>query len=105
MQTNGETVTWTQILDLHNGVLAFQVKNGASTTWGPFGYSNMFKVQTGWAARNINGYTPSVSVGQSGVAYAGNRVQSMKIKAVRLTFSDGSTLTDNTVRTVHQLVD
>src|SRR5262249_22653834 len=58
MQTNNETVTWTQILDVHDHVLTFQVKNGTSTTWGPFGYTNFLKLQTNWGANNINQYTP-----------------------------------------------
>ena len=53
---------------------------------------------------NINNYTPNVSVSQSGVAYAGNRVQSLKLKEIRLTLDDGTTLTDNTVRVAHQLI-
>jgi hypothetical protein len=106
MDTSGETVAWTQVLDVTNGWLTFQVKNGTSTTWGPFGYSNMFKLSTGWGGvNNLNRYTPDVSISQSGVAYAGNRVQSLKIKAVRVKLSDGTTYTDTTERTVHLLVE
>jgi hypothetical protein len=105
MDSNNETVTWTQILDVQNGWLSFQVKNGSSTTWGPFGYSNMFKLWTSWGVNNINAYTPDVSISQSGVAYAGNRVQSLKIKAIRVKLSDGTSYTDNTERTVHLLVE
>ena len=102
MQSNQETVTWTQILDAQNGYLIFQVKDGASSTWGPFGYSNNLKLYA-WGFNDINGYTPDVSVSRSGVAYAGNRVTSLKLLRVRATLSDGQTVTDNTVRVVHQL--
>jgi hypothetical protein len=104
MNTASETVTWTQVLNAGNGQLTFQVKNGTSSTWGPFGYSNMFKLQANWSSGNINNYTPDVSVSQSGVAYAGNRVLSLKLKEIRLTLDDGTTLTDNTVRVAHQLI-
>jgi hypothetical protein len=103
MQSNGETVTWTQILDVDEGILTFQIKDGASTTWGPFGYSNHLKLQAWWSAGHINDYTPDVSVARSGVAYAGNRVQSLKLLPVRATLADGQTVTDNTVRVAHQL--
>jgi len=103
MQTNNETVTWTQILEANGGVLTFQVKNGTSSTWGPFGYSNMLKLHASWNANHINGYSPDVSVARSGVAYASNRVQSLKLLRVRGTLSNGSVATDNTVRVVHQL--
>jgi hypothetical protein len=102
MQNNSETVTWTQILDVDDGVLTFQIKDGTSSTWGPFGYNNL-KLQTWWNPDHINGYSPDVSVARSGVAYAGNRVQSLKILRVRAKLSSGETVTDNTVRVVHQL--
>jgi hypothetical protein len=101
MQTNNETVRWTQLLEVQGGLLTFQVKNGSSSTWGPFGYSNMLKLQRGWGVNNINSYSADVSVGNSGVSYAGNRVQSLKLKEVRAILSDGSVLIDSTVRTVH----
>jgi hypothetical protein len=104
MNTNSEVVTWTQVLDVHDHTLKFQIKDGASTTWGPFGYSSNVKLTTGWGVNNINSYSTDVSVSQSGAAYAGNRVQSLKIKCVRRTLDIGVTLTDNTERIVQQLV-
>jgi hypothetical protein len=104
MNTESETVTWTQILDVNSGQLTFQIKYGTSTTWGPFGYSNMFKLHTNWGG-NLNNYSPDVSVSQSGVAFAGNRVKSLKIKEIRLTLDDGTELADPTERVVHLLVE
>jgi hypothetical protein len=105
MQTSNEVVTWTQTLYHNSGRLNFEVFNGVSSTWGPFGYSGMMRLDTNWGQDNINGYTPAVSVAQSGAAYAGNRVQLLKIKAIRVTLSDASVITDNTERIVHQLVE
>jgi hypothetical protein len=105
MQTDGETVTWTQSLDCNGALLTFQIKNGSSTTWGPWGRSGNLKLQTTWLAGNLNNYTPDVSVAQSGVAYAGNRVKTLRIKQLRVTLSDGSQFTDDTTRTVQQLVE
>src|SRR5262245_44510338 len=62
MNTSGETVTWTQALYCNWGQLNFEIKNGMSSTWGPFGYSGMFKVHTNWGVNNINSYTPDVSI-------------------------------------------
>lgn len=113
MTTTNETVTWTQALyvdspgddDEDDGGLTFKIFGGVSTTWGPFGYSNYVKLSQSWTPNHINGYTPAVSVGSSGVPYAGNRVQSLKIKCIRLFLSDGEVLEDNTVRVVHLLVE
>lgn len=105
MQTSDERVTWTQALYVHDGDLTFQVKSGASSTWGSFGSSGHFRLRTNWNVDNINGYTPDVSAGRSGVAFASNRVQSLKILRIRGTFSDSSSATDNTVRVVYQNQD
>ena len=104
MQTSGETVQWTQILSVDGTNLTFQIKNGSSTTWGPFGYSNMFKLRTTWSG-GLDGYSPDLSVAQSGAAFAGNRVQLLRITQVRLTLSNGQTLTDSTPRIAHQLIE
>jgi hypothetical protein len=104
MNTENEVVTWTQSLDVHGNVLSFQVKSGASSTWGSFGYSGHLKLQSWWNG-DLNGYTPDVSVNRSGVAYASNRVRSLKILRVRGTLDDGTTAEDNTVRVVYQLQD
>lgn len=105
MQTNDEVVRWTQSLDVANGVLTFQIRNGTSTTWGPFGYTNMVRLQTSWGVNSINSYSPDVSVANSGVAFAANRVKSLRLVQVRATLSDGSIVTDTTTRTVHELTD
>lgn len=103
MQTPDEVVRWTQALYVHDGKLNFQVKDGTSSTWGAFGYSSMFKLQKNWGASHINNYTPDVSVALSGVAYASNRVKLLKIVQVRATLANGTVVTDNTLRVVHQL--
>jgi len=106
MDTNDEVVNWTQNLYVNGwGQLTFEITNGSSSTWGPFGYSGMFKVHTNWGVSNINSYSPDVSVAQSGCAFAGNRVKYLKIKEIRLTLDDGFTLTDNTERVAHQLIE
>jgi hypothetical protein len=105
MQTSNEVVTWTQVLHQDSGRLYFTVINGMSTTWGPFGYSNLLRLDRDWGTDNVNGYTPAVSVAQSGAAYAGNRVKLLKIKAIRTTLSNGSVLTDSTERIVQQLTE
>jgi hypothetical protein len=105
MATNDETVTWTQALYVEAGRLHFKIMNGASTTWGPFGYSQLVKLDCSWGVLHINSYTPAVSMAHSGPAYAGNRVQTLKIKQIRYTLSDLTTFTDSTERVVHQLVE
>lgn len=106
MNTADEVVTWTSVLDVNNGMLTFQVKNGHSSTWNTFGNSNHFKLQSwDWGGSDLNNYSPDVSTSQSGVAYASNRVRSLKLLEIRGTLSDGTTATDNTPRVVYQLTE
>jgi hypothetical protein len=105
MSTSDEVVRWTQLLEVGGGKLTFQVKDGTSTTWGPFGYSGMVKLETGWGVNNINSYSPDVSVANSGVAYASNRVKALRLKQVRATLANGTTVTDTTLRTVFELAN
>lgn len=105
MNTDGEVVSWTQALYFEDGKLTYKIYNGTSTTWGPFGYSGWVKLQCAWDDDHLNYYTPAVSVAESGAAYAGNRIHTLKIKQIRLTLENGQTLTDNTERIVQELIE
>jgi hypothetical protein len=101
MHTLNETMTWTQSLHSLNGNLTFEVRDGVSTTWGTFGFGN-FKLTSPWNSTHLNNYSPEVSVANAGVGFAANRVASLKLKRVRVTYSTGQTLTDETERVVVQ---
>lgn len=100
MSAANDTVAWTQVLRIGEGQLTFEVKDGTSSTWGVFGDSGNFKLQRSWGVAHINGYTPDVSVANSGVGFASNRVASLKLKRVRYTLAGGQVVTDNTERVV-----
>lgn len=97
-----EQIRWTQSLTLTGSNVVFEVINGSSTTWGVFGGQGYLKATIQSTLPNLNGYHPNVSVEQSGVAYAGNRVQSLTLKEVRLITASGTILRDSTPRVVHQ---
>lgn len=102
LSTPGEVVTWTQSMALENGKLTFEVKNGSSSTWGSFGgegYLKPYPVNT--TLTSLDGYSPDVSVQNSGVSYASNRVQSLVLKRVRYYNSAGEMIEDSTLRVVH----
>lgn len=79
-----ETITWTQaIVKSENGYL-FGIKNGKSQSWGDFGDGSVIFVQS--APENSAGlgaYDSQLSIDNSRVSFAGNRVISLKLKAVR----------------------
>lgn len=98
---DGETVTWTQRLRLTDHVLSVRVKNGHSETWGDFGAYGDIVVAVYAGLDNLNGYSPDVSVANSGVSFGGNRVVSLTLKKVRWYSVYGLLNEDDTPRQVH----
>jgi len=96
----GETVRWTQSVEVVDGGVAFEITNGSSTTWGAFGGQGYLKSTVSTCLADLNGYKPTVSVDNSGVSYAGNRVESLTLRRVRVFASTGEMLEDTTVRPV-----
>ena len=100
--TAGETVTWTQQLEVDHECVFFQIKNGVSATWGAFGGSHM-QLWEFPHPPNLNHYRPEVSVERSGITYGANRVVRMRIKEVRRYDTEGNLVsTDYESRVVHQ---
>ncbi|MBA4020425.1 MAG: hypothetical protein C0483_24965 [Pirellula sp.] len=88
-----ERVRWTQSMSLKDGVLTFAVERGTSTTWGSFGGDGKLTIRTAAPLTDLNGYDTAVSLRNSGVGYAANRVKVLKIVAVRRYTADGRVLT------------
>lgn len=100
-QTDGETVTWTQRLNLAGGSIHFKVVSGKSTTWGDFGDGdNDLAVAVPTSRTSLAGYSPDTSVRNSGPSFGPNRVTRMTLLGVR--YYRGNTLvsTDTTPRPV-----
>lgn len=95
-----EIVTWTQSMEIVGGVLKFAVTNGHSTTWGDFGGDGLLKIDVPTTLTNLNLYDPQVSVDNSAVGYAANRVTSLVLKRVRVVTSTGEVAEDTTPRVV-----
>ena len=98
----GEVIRWTQKIELAEGMLNMEIVNGSSTTWGSFGGQGYLKAVVPVYLQSLSGYDPAVSVQNSGINYAANRVQSLVLKRVRLITADGTVLEDDTLRPVHQ---
>lgn len=103
MSTTGETVTWTQSMRLSGETLTFEINNGNSTTWGNFGGQGYMRSSHVSGLSNLNNYSPADSVANSGVGFAGNRVQSLTLKRVRYYTTDGQVISDEQPHTVHVL--
>jgi hypothetical protein len=103
LATPGETIRWTQLMEISDNKLSFDIINGHSTTWGDFGGDGTLKATVTTNLANLNAYSPDVSVAESGVSYASNRVQSLVLKRIRAYDASGTMLEDTTPRVVHAL--
>ena len=97
----GETIRWTQSVELSGESLCFEITDGSSATWGSFGGQGYLKASISTALTNLNAYNPTVSATNSGVGYAANRVQSLVLKRIRVFTSEGEQFEDTTPRVVH----
>lgn len=88
LQSTNETVRWTQKLSVHDGTLTFQIVDGQSETWNTFGGDDLsVSVQSSLEA--LNSYKPSVSLSESQVGYAENRVTSLTLMKLVWVTEDG----------------
>lgn len=83
-----EVVTWVQRVTLDDGHLKFQVRDGESETWGGFGGDDL-SVTTSTSLSSLNGYRPGVSITESQVSYAENRVESLILTKLVWVTDDG----------------
>lgn len=84
-----EVISWVQRLTLVDGELRFEVINGTSESWGAFGGDEELLLTHPTTLNNLNEYQPAVSINQSGIGYAGNRVSSLVLNRLRWQTEDG----------------
>ncbi|MEX0613075.1 MAG: hypothetical protein WD738_11075 [Pirellulales bacterium] len=83
-----EVVTWVHGLSLEDGTLTFGIADGQSETWGEFGGDDL-SLSTATSLTNLNGYMPGVSITESQVGYAENRVVSLTLTKLVWYTDDG----------------
>jgi len=85
-----EVVRWVQRTELHGSVLTFEILAGESESWGSFGDTGQLKFTIASSLTSLNGYRPAISLGESGVSYAGNRVRTLVLTKIRWFDADGN---------------
>jgi hypothetical protein len=88
LESNNETVTWVQRMTVQDGTLTFQVADGQSESWGTFGGDEL-SVSLSTSQPWLNHYRPSVSLSESQVGYAENRVVSLTLTKLVWVTEDG----------------
>jgi hypothetical protein len=86
---DNETIRWVQKLSLHDDHVIFDVDNGSSQTWGGFGQGDGLIMWSNAHMHRLNDYRPAVSIGESGITFAGNRVSSLVLTKLVWRTDDG----------------
>jgi len=101
-----ETVNFTMCLEIKNGYVEFEVRNGTSDSWGTFGGQGYLKTSAATAQTSLSLYSPTVSVENSRIGFAKHRVKRYGILRVRYYTHDNQLLSvDETERMVHVLAN
>ncbi len=83
MNTPGESVAWTQRLQVLDGRLCYEVREGSSSTWGRFGPGEGLDLERPTPLADLSGYDARASSADSGAGWLGERVGSLTLKSVR----------------------
>jgi hypothetical protein len=83
-----EVVRWVQRVSLEEETIKFAILNGESETWGAFGGDEL-SVSEPTSLTNLNSYRPGVSLSESQVSYAENRVVSLTLTKLVWVTDDG----------------
>ncbi|MBA3482184.1 MAG: hypothetical protein H0T51_10255 [Pirellulales bacterium] len=89
LQHEDEVITWVQRTSVQDGELTFEITSGQSDSWGAFGGAGHMRFKVATQLGNLNGYRPAVSLEESGVSFAGNRVRSLTLRKLRWTDAEG----------------
>jgi hypothetical protein len=89
LSAGADTVRWTQRMEVQDGTVTFDVVDGSSESWGAFGGSGWLRQTIHTGRGNLNHYRPSVSLAESEIGYAGNRVASLTLVRIRWYTSNG----------------
>ena len=102
LETADELISYTLTMSLRSDSLLFEVRNGQSETWGPFGDQEILRQAVPFASGTLAGYSPQSSVKNSRVGYARHRVKRYELKRVRYILDNGEVIVDDTPRLVSE---
>jgi hypothetical protein len=89
LANHDEVVSWIQHLSVHDGTLTYRVRQGSSETWGSFGGDDL-TLTSPTSLSSLNGYRPGISLTESEVGYADNRVESLVLTKLVWVTADGT---------------
>ena len=98
-----EVIEFTTRMEITDGDLIVEIRDGSSETWNSFGGQGYLKMRYNYLpVSNLNAYKPEVSTRNSRIGFASHRVKKLMLKEVRRYSSEGLHLRDETDRVVHE---
>lgn len=93
LSQDSETVRWTKAVQRVPSGYSFGISTGNGASWGTFGGNDYFLViPNSLAAGGLEHYDYQLSLENSAVSFAGNRVQSLRLLRIRIYYSDGQAI-------------
>ena len=92
---DNDRIKWTSAMAIFNGKLMFAVKDGYGMQWGQFGGPEYLVEMDDLELHSLEHYSPAKSLQSVDIGFGANRVASIRLKAVRLTYNNGHTQTIN----------
>ncbi len=90
---SNDKLTWTNAMAVFNGKLMFALKDGRGVQWGTFGGPAYLVEMDDQELHSLEHYSPENSIAAVDIGFGANRVSSIRLKRVRLRYTDGSTQT------------
>ncbi len=105
LNTQNEIIEFTTRMEVTDGDLTVEIRDGSSQTWNSFGGQGYLKIRYSYLpVSNLNAYRPEVSTKNSRIGFASHRVKKLMLKEVRYYSSEGLQSRDETDRIVHEHV-
>ncbi len=90
---DNDHIRWTSAMAVFNGQLMMAVKDGQGYQWGSFGGPHYLVMMDDHDMNNLNHYSHETSLNAVDIGFGANRVSSIRLKTVRLTYTNGHTQT------------
>lgn len=90
---DGDKVEWTSAMAVFDGKLMYALKDGHGLQWGSFGGPEFLVSMPNEHINDLSNYDPQQSLDNVDIGFGSNRVHSIRLKRVRVVYTDGHTQT------------
>lgn len=86
---DNDRISWTSAMAVFDGKLMYALKDGQGLQWGSFGGPEYLVEMDDQDLNALDHYSPQKSLESVDIGFGANRVASIKLKRVRLKYTDG----------------